>query len=185
MPLPAPLSSHPLSAGVPKLRRVTETPIGPPAGWYPDPAGDRTIRWWDGTGWTVHQAAISNTPSTGPGTRRPHPKRIRALWLLAGLTLVCIPVNGITIAWGAAQNSAQCNAPLTWNQTALGIYLPLLFVVFSLGCSIAAIVTRIRSRNIERPVGSGAIVLSAIGLAFAIGTGYFAALSVSFINWCF
>lgn len=101
------------------------------------------------------------------------------------LTFVCIPVNGITIAWGAAQNSAQCNAPLTWDQVTLGIYLPLLFVVFSLGCLIAAIVTRIRSRNIERPVGSGIIALSAVGLAFAIGTGYFAALSVSFINWCF
>ena len=104
---------------------------------------------------------------------------------MAYLTLVCVPVNGITIAWGTAQNSAQCNAPPTWDQTALGIYFPLLFVVFSLGCLIAAIATRIRSRNIQRPVGSGIIALSAIGLAFALGTGYFAALSVSFINWCF
>jgi hypothetical protein len=164
---------------------VPETPIGPSAGWYADPASDRTIRWWDGSAWTVHQAAIPKAPRTGPGTHQPHLKRIRALWLMAYLTLVCIPVNGITIAWGTAQNSAQCNAPPTWDQTALGIYFPLLFVVFSLGCLIAAIVTRIRSRNIQRPVGSGIIALSAIGLAFALGTGYFAALSVSFINWCF
>lgn len=26
----------------------------PPAGWYPDPAGAPQKRWWDGTGWTVH-----------------------------------------------------------------------------------------------------------------------------------
>ncbi|GAB2980601.1 DUF2510 domain-containing protein [Frigoribacterium salinisoli] len=25
---------------------------GPPPGWYPDPAGGPTRRWWDGTGWT-------------------------------------------------------------------------------------------------------------------------------------
>lgn len=23
-------------------------------GWYPDPAGEKSYRWWDGTGWTTH-----------------------------------------------------------------------------------------------------------------------------------
>jgi hypothetical protein len=27
-------------------------PAGPPAGWYPDHAGQQ--RWWDGTRWTEH-----------------------------------------------------------------------------------------------------------------------------------
>lgn len=32
-------------------------PAGPPAGWYPDPAGGPGRRWWDGRRWTeaVHQ----------------------------------------------------------------------------------------------------------------------------------
>ena len=106
--------------------------------------------------------------------------------LLASLTFVCIPVNGFTIAWGlASQNTTHCNAPNTWDQTALGIYLPLLFAVWALGCLIAAIIERIGKRNIQRPVGSGMIALSAIGLASAVVTGYMAALTVSFINWCF
>lgn len=23
-------------------------------GWYPDPAGEKSYRWWDGTQWTLH-----------------------------------------------------------------------------------------------------------------------------------
>jgi uncharacterized RDD family membrane protein YckC len=30
------------------------TPSLPPPGWYPDPAGQATQRWWDGTRWTEH-----------------------------------------------------------------------------------------------------------------------------------
>ncbi len=33
-------------------------PVGrqAPAGWYPDPSGQRRLRWWNGTGWSDHQA---------------------------------------------------------------------------------------------------------------------------------
>jgi hypothetical protein len=107
--------------------------------------------------------------------------------VLAALTLVSIPVNWFTTYWAgrAGQNSTQCNAPLTWDQAALGIYLPLLFIVLALGCLIAAIVTRVRTRHARRPVGSGAIVLSLFGLACALGTGVLASLSVGSIHWCF
>lgn len=29
-------------------------PQGPPAGWYTDPRGTASNRWWDGTQWTEH-----------------------------------------------------------------------------------------------------------------------------------
>lgn len=30
----------------------------PPAGWFPDPAGQRRLRYWDGAAWTAHFAPI-------------------------------------------------------------------------------------------------------------------------------
>lgn len=35
---------------------------GPPAGWYPDPAGSGGWRWWDGSVWTPHLTAPSGPP---------------------------------------------------------------------------------------------------------------------------
>ena len=31
-------------------------PVAPPAGWYPDPQGQRAQRYWDGWQWTAHTA---------------------------------------------------------------------------------------------------------------------------------
>jgi len=109
------------------------------------------------------------------------------LVVLAALAFASIPVNWFTTEWAdkAGQNSTQCNAPLTWDQTAFGIYLPLLFIVLALGCLIAAIATRIRTRHAQQPVGSGIIVLSHFALGCALGTGLLASLSVGSINWCF
>ena len=128
-----------------------------------------------------------NVSDHGPGTDQPNPKLIRALTVIAGVTFVSIPVNCFTIDWGqrAAQNSTECNPPLTWDQAALGIYLPLLFVVLALACLVATIVIRVRTRHTERPVGSGLIVLSICGLLASLVTGFLAVFSITSIGWCF
>jgi Domain of unknown function (DUF4328)/Protein of unknown function (DUF2510) len=44
-------------------------PGGPPPGWYPDPAGLKAWRWWDGYSWTQFASDPSGPPgpSTAPG----------------------------------------------------------------------------------------------------------------------
>lgn len=70
-------------------------PIPPPPGWYPDPAGERAWRWWDGGRWTGYAsdptapgggndvAAASTTPpwayGPGPVTGPPVPSARHAL----------------------------------------------------------------------------------------------------------
>jgi Protein of unknown function (DUF2510) len=41
----------------------TDTPAGPPPGWYRDPGGLEAVRWWDGTRWSPHTQPL-------PGTRQ-------------------------------------------------------------------------------------------------------------------
>jgi hypothetical protein len=44
----------------PRSTTATATPPGPPSGWYPDPLGTATWRWWSGREWT---AAVAGTPA--------------------------------------------------------------------------------------------------------------------------
>jgi uncharacterized BrkB/YihY/UPF0761 family membrane protein len=116
------------------------------------------------------------------------PGRIRQLKILVALVLVAIPVNLATMAWAdrASPGVTQCNAPLTWDQSALGAYVPVAFVALSIGCVVAAIVTFVRTRhNRPRPIGPGTVVVALIGLIAAIASGFVAALSIGWINTCF
>lgn len=46
-----------------------ETPPGPPPGWYPDPAGLRVLRWWDGTRWGPQTQSLPPQEPAAQGTQ--------------------------------------------------------------------------------------------------------------------
>jgi hypothetical protein len=53
-----------------------------PAGWYPDPAGQAELRWWDGTRWTQQtraetDASIMAAPATGRAASGGRPVGLR------------------------------------------------------------------------------------------------------------
>jgi hypothetical protein len=45
-------------------------PVGPPAGWYPDPNGLQVMRWWDGRQWGPQTQSM---PAAGQEPQRPDP----------------------------------------------------------------------------------------------------------------
>lgn len=49
------------------MSSYSSSPQLPPPGWYPDPTGQATHRWWSGTEWTndVHTPAAAPTAPTG------------------------------------------------------------------------------------------------------------------------
>jgi hypothetical protein len=66
----------------------------PPPGWYSDPVGDGSIRWWSGAQWTHHVAAPS-PPAVQPVVeKRPWWRWIlyAAAILLAGLLPMVVGV---------------------------------------------------------------------------------------------
>jgi hypothetical protein len=77
------------------------TPGLPPAGWYPDPAGGPTRRWWDGAHWTERIEAPTGTidpalavpadPVATPGTS----PNTWAMWVV-GLTPI-LSIIGVLV----------------------------------------------------------------------------------------
>jgi len=54
---PVPLEVVPVAVAVPGAPVPGTAAAGaPPANWYPDPSGEKRLRWWDGQRWTDHTA---------------------------------------------------------------------------------------------------------------------------------
>jgi Protein of unknown function (DUF2510) len=59
-----------------------QDPRQPPQGWYPDPDGNRALRWWDGTAWAAHTQPLPDPQpgaapfGAGPGPAAQQPRRL-------------------------------------------------------------------------------------------------------------
>jgi hypothetical protein len=84
---------------------VPAPPLPPPPGWYPDPGGSGSLRWWDGHRWTehLHAAVAASAPAaTGPvGVTTP--PRYRQKWwhipLLVGIGVASTAVSVLLQVW--------------------------------------------------------------------------------------
>jgi hypothetical protein len=68
-------------------------PTTTPPGWYADPNGAPTLRWWDGAGWTEHYApAAPIAPMTPERPRLAAETKVDGvwIWLVAALPIVSI-----------------------------------------------------------------------------------------------
>lgn len=73
------------------------TPI--PAGWYPDPEGGATVRWWDGARWTDQHAPLQQRPEdlTAPAGTQTNTVWI---WLIVFLPVLSY-LSLFSIDWNA------------------------------------------------------------------------------------
>jgi hypothetical protein len=69
----------------------------PPAGWFPDPANQRAMRWWDGQAWTDHVADVRLGPDHPPPKPRASGGRIALVvvgsivaWLLVSAAIIAL-----------------------------------------------------------------------------------------------
>ncbi len=93
----------------------------PAAGWYPDPADETRIRYWDGTAWTGFGGpADGPTPPDPGGSRKwtPAPKTLRSItWaplLVLAIAIVVSILNGISaLAYADAIDTTLDGGELT------------------------------------------------------------------------
>jgi hypothetical protein len=88
---------------------VTAPP--PPPGWYPDPGGTNTQRYFDGTKWTdqhipVNQPSEPATPATARKKRKKWP------WIVAGVAVLLVVIAGLSGNDSQGKNTAT-SAPTT------------------------------------------------------------------------
>jgi hypothetical protein len=91
---------------------VTEQNL-PTAGWYPDPSGSASLRWWNGVSWSDDVHPLPGAPISGPttpaatypelfgtGDDGPEPARRprRGLWLALAMLVVLLAVAVVAVA---------------------------------------------------------------------------------------
>ena len=66
--------------------------LTPPPGWYTDPNGAPTLRWWDGTSWSEHYAPAVPVAASLERPRLTAETKVDGvwIWLIAALPLVSI-----------------------------------------------------------------------------------------------
>ncbi|SFR66235.1 Protein of unknown function [Agromyces sp. CF514] len=82
-------------------------PAASPAGWYPDPSGAPTLRWWDGLRWTEHTTAGAAGASGAP-VLRPYGEHLVHTQVPAGTPtstpwiwlMIALPLLGVIPLFG-------------------------------------------------------------------------------------
>jgi hypothetical protein len=129
----------------------------PPAGWYPDPAGPNSQRWWDGVQWSqqTRPIVVAPPPPPPPPPSQPaaHPYAFHSQ---PGYSFVAAPVQEQVT--GAASTRLMRTNTVGFVGALLAL-VSLLFNLFSL-VSIAAVILCIiglvadeRKRNMGAPHG--------------------------------
>lgn len=115
---------------------MSDAPATPP-GWYPDPHGAPSARWWDGTQWTDHQAPLQQRPED---LKAPAGTKTNTVWIWLIVFLPILSYLSIfTIDWNAYVQSSFASptgsasaifSPAYVLTTVLGWVLFALLVVF-------------------------------------------------------
>ena len=102
--------------------------LPPPRGWYADPEGDATLRWWDGRSWSD----TTQKPAQGP----PPPFNTLAIVSLAtaaaGLFFIAIPLGfiGLRQADRRGERGRQFALAGLVGGTAMLVYFVVVFTFF-------------------------------------------------------
>ncbi len=81
-----------------------------PSGWYPDPAGSRELRYWDGGAWTAHVAPAPGVAQQPPGPTTPDGERLAGWWW----RVLALVIDGFII--GIASNVLTAPAQIRIQQ---------------------------------------------------------------------
>lgn len=79
---------------------------GPPAGWYPDPAGSEAWRWWDGSTWTETLRPYLAAPAAPTGTADEVAAASRLRTIGVPLFILAFMLSGILRAFDTATAAA-------------------------------------------------------------------------------
>ena len=79
-----------------------------PAGWYPDPHGGPTARWWDGAQWTDHHAPLQQRPED---LKAPAGTKTNTVWIWLIVFLPLLSYLSIfTVDWNAYIQASVASA---------------------------------------------------------------------------